>query len=41
VPTERDAVLLEVAARRIARVIDCRWPLVPETVSFWNSLVGS
>jgi 2-amino-4-hydroxy-6-hydroxymethyldihydropteridine diphosphokinase len=41
VPAERDAVLLEVAARRIARVIDGRWPLVPETVSFWNSLVGS
>jgi HD superfamily phosphohydrolase YqeK len=41
VPAERDAVLLEVAARRIMRVIDCRWPLVPETVGFWNSLVGS
>ncbi|HEX4628153.1 MAG TPA: HD domain-containing protein [Gemmatimonadales bacterium] len=41
VPTERDAVLVDVAARRITRVIECRWPLVPETVSFWNSLVGS
>lgn len=41
VPKERDAVLLEVAARRIHRVIDGRWPLVPETVSFWNSLVGA
>jgi HD superfamily phosphohydrolase YqeK len=41
IPVERDAVLLEVAARRIRRVIDCRWPLVRETVGFWNSLVGS
>ncbi|HKW41626.1 MAG TPA: HD domain-containing protein [Gemmatimonadales bacterium] len=41
VPTERDAVLVAVATRRIHRVIECRWPLVPETVSFWNALVGS
>ena len=40
VPEERDAVLKQVAARRIARVIDGRWPLVRETVDFWNSLVG-
>jgi HD superfamily phosphohydrolase YqeK len=41
VPTERDAVLTEVAGRRIARVLEERWPLVRETVDFWNSLVGS
>ena len=41
VPHDRDGVLQQVAARRIARVIDDRWPLVPETVDFWNSLVGS
>jgi HD superfamily phosphohydrolase YqeK len=41
VPTERDAVLTEVAGRRIARVLVERWPLVRETVDFWNSLVGS
>jgi HD superfamily phosphohydrolase YqeK len=40
VPAERDAVLRDVAARRIARVIDSGWPLVPETVAFWNSLLG-
>ena len=36
-----DAVLQQVAARRIGRVIESRWPLVRETVDFWNSLVGS
>ena len=41
VPQDRDSVLQQVAARRIARVIDSRWPLVRETVDFWNSLVGS
>lgn len=41
VPRDRDTVLQQVAARRIARVIDSRWPLVRETVDFWNSLVGS
>jgi HD superfamily phosphohydrolase YqeK len=40
VPEEPDAVLKQVAARRIARVIEERWPLVRETVEFWNSLVG-
>jgi HD superfamily phosphohydrolase YqeK len=40
VAEERDAVLKQVAARRIAWVIDSRWPLPPETVEFWNSLVG-
>ena len=41
VPVDRDSVLQQVAARRITRVIDGRWPLVRETVDFWNSLVGS
>ncbi len=40
VPEERDAALKQVAGRRIARVIECRWPLRQETVDFWNSLVG-
>ena len=40
VPGERDAILKQVAARRIARVIDGRWPLLRETVDFWNALVG-
>ena len=41
VAQDRDAVLEQVAARRVARVIDGRWPLVRETVDFWNSLVAS
>jgi HD superfamily phosphohydrolase YqeK len=41
VPAERDRVLQEVAARRIERVIESGWPLVRETVDFWNSLVSS
>ena len=40
VPGERDAVLRDVAARRIARVIESGWPLVRETVDFWNSLLA-
>jgi HD superfamily phosphohydrolase YqeK len=40
VPAERDDVLQQVAARRIHRVIDSRWPLLRETVDFWNALVG-
>ena len=40
VAEERDAVLKQVAARRVAWVIDSRWPLPRETVEFWNSLVG-
>lgn len=40
VPEERDPVLKQVASRRIVRVIESRWPLVSETVDFWNSLVG-
>jgi len=41
VPDERDVILKQVAARRVARVIDGRWPLPRETVDFWNALVGS
>ncbi len=41
VPTERDRALHEVAARRIERVIESRWPLARETVDFWNALVSS
>src|SRR5207302_9833885 len=37
VPEERDAILKQVAARRIARVIEGRWPLPRETVDFWNA----
>jgi HD superfamily phosphohydrolase YqeK len=41
VPVERDAILKQVAARRITRVIEGRWPLPRETVDFWNALIGS
>ena len=40
VPQERDVILKQVAARRIARVIEGRWPLPRETVDFWNALIG-
>lgn len=40
VPGERDAILREVARRRIAWVLRSGWPLPPETVAFWNGLVG-
>ncbi|HKV71773.1 MAG TPA: HD domain-containing protein [Gemmatimonadales bacterium] len=39
VPAERDAVLTEVARLRIEWNIRSSWPLAPETVEFWNSLV--
>jgi HD superfamily phosphohydrolase YqeK len=39
VPAERDAVLREVARRRIEWVLRSGWPLLPETVAFWNALV--
>ena len=41
VPEERDVILQQVAGRRIARVIEERWPLPRETVDFWNALIGS
>ncbi|HXF95686.1 MAG TPA: HD domain-containing protein [Gemmatimonadales bacterium] len=37
---DRDAVLREVARRRIEWVLRSGWPLAPETVSFWNALVS-
>ena len=40
VPAERDAVLREVARRRIDWVLRSGWRLLPETVAFWNQLVG-
>lgn len=40
VPPERDAVLREVARRRLEWVLRSGWPLAPETVAFWNQLVG-
>ena len=40
VPQERDAVLREVARRRIEWVVRSGWPLAQETVDFWNALVS-
>ena len=40
VPTERGAVLREVARRRLEWVVRSGWPLVPETVAFWNALAS-
>jgi len=40
VPDKRDAVLCEVARRRIEWVLKSAWPLPPETVEFWNALAS-
>jgi 2-amino-4-hydroxy-6-hydroxymethyldihydropteridine diphosphokinase len=40
VPKERDAVLREVVRRRLEWVLRSGWPLSPQTVEFWNQLVG-
>ncbi len=40
VPTERDAVLRDVARRRIEWVLRSGWPLPHEAVDFWNQLAG-
>jgi len=40
VPADRDAVLREVARRRIEWVLRSGWPLLPETVAFWNALAS-
>ena len=40
VPRERDAVLREVARRRVERTVHSGWPLSAETVAFWNALVS-
>lgn len=41
VPSEPDAVLREVAAERLQWVLNSGRPLLPESVAFWNGLVGS
>ena len=40
VPTEIDAVLQSVAAERLSGVLIHGFPLLKETVEFWNYLVG-
>src|SRR5204862_7292056 len=40
VPTERDAVLREVARRRLEWVLRSGWPVPQRSVDFWNHLVG-
>ena len=40
VPKERDAVLREVARRRLEWVVRSGWPLAQQTVDFWNQLVA-
>ena len=40
VPAERDAVLREVAQRRIGWAMGSGWALPLETVAFWNALVS-
>lgn len=40
VPRERDAVLKEVARRRIESALRSGWQLTPATVGFWNSLLA-
>lgn len=40
VPADRDAVLREVARRRIEWVLRSGWALTPETAAFWNGLVS-
>ena len=40
VPNERDAVLTEVARRRLDWVLRSGWSLPDATVAFWNQLVG-
>jgi len=40
-PGERDAVLREVARRRIEWIVRSNWCLRAETVAFWNALVSA
>ena len=40
VPRERDAVLKEIARRRIEWTVRSGWPLAAETVDFWNALTS-
>jgi len=39
VPNERDAILKEVARRRLEWILSSGWPLPDATVAFWNQLV--
>jgi HD superfamily phosphohydrolase YqeK len=39
VPEDSDGVLREVARDRIVHGLEKGWPLLPETVAFWNALV--
>jgi len=39
VPNERDAVLEQVARRRLEWIIRSGWPLPDASVAFWNQLV--
>jgi len=39
VPEEPDDVLRRVAAERIAHGLAGGWPLLPETVAFWNAIL--
>ena len=41
VPSERDAVLREVARRRLEWVLRSGWTLPSATVAFWNQLAGA
>ena len=38
VPTDRDAVLKEVARRRLEWIVRSGWALPEATVAFWNQL---
>ena len=40
VPRDAGGVLREVARRRIKWTVESGWALRPETVAFWNALVG-
>jgi len=40
VPRERDVVLRDVARRRLEWVLRSGWPLLDNTVAFWNQLAG-
>ena len=40
VPRQRDAVLVDVAGRRLTWLVESRWPVPAETADFWNALVS-
>ena len=40
-PAEPEAVLREVAARRLLHIVRSGWPLPAATVDFWNALVAA